>query len=1071
MSENFVEDQLDEFKKGLKIGDRERVVENEVVLDIDHILEEVDPEPYTVRKLVEPILDQFDIEKLDEKRFRDIKGDIRKADLLLKDEKGRKVILEAKKANEPLENKCIDQAKNLFRLADVKEEYEFGIATDGFRWVITDENRKIVHDLDIREDFGKLKEVLTGKEEVKADKIKKKISDRFYKHYDAILHGGDYKTPSGTKKSISEEDCLVENIARVEDKNSREIIAQSTIDRLIFIRFLQSKGIIDFDALDYISDQDNSIINEKLKQLFFDVLNTKEDDRVSPDPKFEEIPYLNGSLFTRNQSEKENINYRIEPEILKETIDFLDKYSFTENENGENRQSLDPEILGYIFEKAMTDAERKSTGSYYTPRDVTGYISRNTIEKSLLNRVNDLLRDKGYKETELIDEVDSIYNLRDTTLKEVFSEVLMDFKVCDNACGSGAFLLLSAEILLDIYSKINDELGLKNSKIALKKLILKNNIYGVDINPNAVSIAKLRLWLWIVQEYDKDTVEPLPNIDYNLRTGNSLVGYKNIDKFKDQKVSVLDWMVSEESIQYLIKSKQKKIEKVKSREGDLDELNDEIEDLNSRIDRELDNRLYSEIEKSEDIPKESFMDLDPFHWEIEFPGVFKDGEGFDVIVGNPPYINMQKLDNLRKYCRAKHEEVYTGQNDIIYYFFSRSINTLRDSGQLGFITSRYFLESANADKLRSFLSEKSNIAEIIDFRNYQVFGSDINVLSAITLLEKSDESSETTVRKARRSLDSESYILQEFEKIPHTDLFVDVFNVEDNFSDSSWNLINPQIKPVMDKMEKEGEKLEEIADIGQGMTTGRNTVFVIDDAKAEELDIEDEILKNYIKTGDLSKFAFDEREERLIYLTSDTPINSYPNALEYLEENKEDLKSRYACKQDKCEWYELANPRNRKLFEKETEKIVTPLYSTSNKFVYDPGDEDHTFYTLSDTYIVVPKDDNEHDFKTLTGVLNSYILEVYFKNIAKLKRDGYFEYSTGSLEKLSVKIPDNAEDLNGKIEKLADEEEPEKDQKFYEVNARIAESYGISEEELENLLEWLYLDEDRIEKITNCLTK
>ena len=222
-------------------------------------------------------------------------------------------------------------------------------------------------------------------------------------------------------------------------------------------------------------------------------MNTKKDERQDIDPKFKNIPYLNGSLFVRTKVELKNLDYKIKSEILKQVIEFLDSFSFVHTE-GFSNEKLDPEILGYIFEKAMTSRDRKGSGSFYTPKSITKYISETTIHPIILDKVNKFLKETGYKDSELIDDIAKIpTHVNQPTLKKILEEIMPSLKICDNACGSGAFLMAVADVLLKVYSKINEALTSKKSEIDLRKSILKNNLYGVDINPNAIEIAKFKI--------------------------------------------------------------------------------------------------------------------------------------------------------------------------------------------------------------------------------------------------------------------------------------------------------------------------------------------------------------------------------------------------------------------------------------------------------------------------------------------------------------------------------------------------------------------------------------------------
>lgn len=462
-----------------------------------------------------------------------------------------------------------------------------------------------------------------------------------------------------------------------------------------------------------------------------------------------------------------------------------------------------------------------------------------------------------------------------------------------------------------------------------------------------------------------------------------------------------------------------------------------------------------------------------FKWEQEFKHILGEG-GFDVVIGNPPYVNMQTMPELQKFCKIRYPEIYTGQNDILYYFVLRGLSVLKKRGKLGFIVSRYFLESSYATKFRKFILENSAVETIIDFNNFQVFGREVNVLTSIIILRAEDES--TRKRNSvkiiklknwnKNGLELMSHILQKQNERMYSDEFIDIFEInQDELTEKSWTLSNPKITKIKEKVEKDTILLDKICDIGKGMETGLNEAFVIENKKAVDENIEQEVLRNYVKTMDLKRFIPLERDLKIIYIPEKTDENKIKNALKHLERWQTQLKRRYDYKNKHCEWYSWGNLRNRELFEKNSEKIITPLYSTSNKFVYDSGKTNQNYYTLTDTYIIVPKSQCRINLKYVLALLNSKLIEFYFKNTAKLKREGYYEYSGGSLSKIPIKHNKKFEDrivplaerilsLKKRLNEIGDKKTDERQRIEEEINKTDAEIdelvyklYGITEEE------------------------
>ncbi len=725
--EKQIETIITEFKSGLTLDGKMKVFEDGQKLNSSHIIEKADPEAYTSEKLVSSIIDVFEISKLPQKHFRGIRGELRKVDYHYKNKKHVAFLAEIKPVNTNLFDKspngAVNQIRGVFRLVEVKDNYSFGIATDGLTWVFIDNNSQITYQYDIRVDCTKIKDILVGKKEILSEKYEEEISQRFYNWYSALLFGGKYKDSLNRTKGVAEEDSLIENILFVQNTEDKEKIAQTTIDRLIFIKFLRSKNIITFDILEYLDDLNEDVLNEKLKQLFFQVLNTPKEERVNIDEKFKEIPYLNGSLFIRTETERNSPDYKIRAVILKEVIKLLNSFRFTHTENVLQGDVLDPEILGYIFERLMTASDRKGTGAYYTPKHITRYITEQAILPVIIRKVNGLLISKGYKETELIKSINQIYSLRDTTLLEVYNKIILNIKLCDTACGSGAFLLAAADFLLRIYKGITEQLNFTTKESGLKVLIVLKNLFGVDINPNAVDISKLRLWLWVVSSYEPGEVFPLPNIDYNLRVGNSLIGYIDIKNFKDEvlddRSGVLgDFFDAKKEFHRWVNKRKEVLREYKKISGkETRNLGKQLENIDKTVKRELNTILYeSQFHDKSPINYDSFLQLNPFHWGFEFEHIFSDSEdeksGFDVIIGNPPYFKVLE-DNVVNLTK-EYQEIKLRMTNIAAVFINRNLKLCNEEGSMGLIVPKMLAYTSSWEKIRTKILTEQKLTKVID---------------------------------------------------------------------------------------------------------------------------------------------------------------------------------------------------------------------------------------------------------------------------------------------------------------------------------------------------------------------
>jgi type II restriction/modification system DNA methylase subunit YeeA len=323
-------------------------------------------------------------------------------------------------------------------------------------------------------------------------------------------------------------------------------------------------------------------------------------------------------------------------------------------------------------------------------------------------------------------------------LKEIWDKIILKLRVLDNACGSGAFLLAAANILFELNKKINDKIGAENLDTTLKIIILVNNLYGVDLNPNGIEIAKLRLWLWLADSYEPGYIKPLPNIDYNLRVGNSLIGYVDLGEFKSAKLTISDFLHDEEkpTLDILLKERNDLIGEYKITWGEeAKELKGNVQELDVKISNLLNVNLYREFrEKKIKISREEFLRLNTFHWGFEFYEVFdldkpKEERGFDVVIGNPPYVRQEKIKAQKPIFEKLYSEVYTGIADLCVYFVKRSLDLTKSGCYHSFIITNKWIRAGYGEKLREYLTESISINEIVDFNGIRVFiGATVDVL-------------------------------------------------------------------------------------------------------------------------------------------------------------------------------------------------------------------------------------------------------------------------------------------------------------------------------------------------------
>lgn len=1064
-----IEKIFQDLRNKLTLEGYNRVFEQNNELKTIDLKEPQDPEEFTRSFLIDKIL--FDILNVNligrNRKFYGPKGE-RKVDYAINFEKN-KFLIEAKSLNSDLYEKspngAVNQIDGLFLLGIVQKDYNFGIATDGLKWIFINQKGKF-DELDIRVDFDKIKRYIVGEEKIPRKKLED-ISKKFYEEYNDLLHG---------VKHISKDDCLVNSILYVDNEEDREEIAQVIIDRFIFIKFLDSKGIIQEQVLDFINNLEEYELNLKLNQLFFEVMNTKEKDRGSIDPHFTNIPYLNGSLFERLDVEKRNPNYKIKEKILHGVIEFLNKFRFVHYQSLEsNGDYIDPEILGYIFERVMTAIDRKGTGAYYTPKEITRYIAENTIYPNIINKVNEfLIKEKEYKKSEAIKIIDELFILKETTLNEVWNKIILNLSICDNACGSGAFLLAAGNVLFNLNKKINDKLGLRNSDVALKKLVLKS-LYGVDINSRAIEIAMLRLWLWLVESYKPQHVEPLPNIEYNLRIGNSLLGYVDIEQFGATKVTLDDFIGEEQTTKLmLIKFRSLKNTYMKSIGDEARRVRKEIEDIRLKIKNKMDKVLYQDIlAKNLELSKEEFLTLKPFHWGFEFYEIFdldieKNERGFDVVISNPPYIRIQTLKK-QSYAQVEFFKTYfktagKGNYDIYVLFNERTLELLSNNGLMGYIQPHKFFNAEYGENLREMLTSNKSIYEIINFTDQQVFVGATTYTCLLFLGRR--EFSKFKYSHIDMLIDLHHQL--ELVKLNENGDHVDTYFLQSGFlSNISWSFGKKEEIQILNKMNEIGNNLDSITKrIFQGFRTSDDSVYVLDIESEEEeyfigfskslntkVKIEKDIAPQLLKGEQMNRYYFEPAKKRIIvpYEVNKTDYNlidefkfkkRYPLCWKYLNDNKERLENRENGRMKGNQWYAYIYPKNIDVMKEP--KILTADLANHNSFNLDEKGDIH----FTSGYGIIPNENYSN--KLLLAILNSKLIEWYLRRISTTFRGGYYSCEYRFIKNIPIIQSDKiGKEISKKIIILCEKALKRDDKAEDIIDQIIYDLYGLKKKDVD----------------------
>lgn len=629
----------------------------------------------------------------------------------------------------------------------------------------------------------------------KSDVIQKKILDKYYINFNNTM-----KIKKDLLEKYNENKQEIESLSDIfsnTEYDNKWGTGQKRFIRAIFENCVnRNKNFFD----DYLEPFFYDGLNHKRKNQYFSLFNCK-------------IPFLNGGLFEPLDNYKWEIaRFNIDNNIFsnkEETgiLDFFDRYNFTMNEEEplEKDVAVDPEMLGKIFENLLDVKDRKSKGAFYTPREIVHYMCQESIANFLVNKI-------GVKYDEIKEFIQYGELIRDTDLKDATKEshligdsvfdnivqidrALENIKIADPAVGSGAFPLgLLNEIvkirdILTSYMIIYNKLGLfgkkypeeqitnnKRSIYNMKWNTIKNSIYAVDIENSAVDITKLRLWLSIVVDQTEDP-EPLPNLNCKIMQGNSLVDEYNGIKLIDKKF--INELKDRENVKLndggRVKSKNKYIEVSSNqiqfgdgqKKAQIDDLINLKQELYGENEPTRKKTLLEKIQSSRNEllrlnfagtnKEKELFEIDSSHnkpyfaWMLEFIEVFIENDGFDIVIGNPPYVDYRKIDNITKKFLEKNSisAKYTKMASLYVYFIEKGIKLCNTIGNLIYINPYQYLSADSGIGIRKFIFNNNiNINKIIDVSHIKVFSTadtytcinnfDTNTLTDIKLYKPKD---------------------------------------------------------------------------------------------------------------------------------------------------------------------------------------------------------------------------------------------------------------------------------------------------------------------------------------------
>jgi len=728
---------------------------------------------------------------------------------------------------------------------------------------------------------------------------------------------------------------------------------QRILDRLVFVRQLEDRNIVDENTL-------------------FNLVQQKKDIYISILPFFGELnAKYNGLLFKPHFSEKLFIDDKTIKEIVLDLCYPRSPFQF---------DIIEPEILGRIYERFLGSKIRLTEGHqakvevkpevihakgvYYTPEFIVNKIVEETVGKAVKNKKPD--------------EISKI-------------------KILDPACGSGSFLLGAYQYLMEIHKEFYKKEKTKKYKedyyisaegevkLSVKKKgeILVNNIFGVDVDREATEVAILSLYLKLLEEgLEDDTFlflkgKVLPDMSRNIKCGNSLISREDL-----YSNNMFDF--SQGSAEVLVHS--------------------------------------------------TTTEILPFDWEREYPF-----NGFDCVIGNPPYIRIQELQLWDPKAVEIYKKSYKSGNkgnfDIYVLFIEKSLNLLNDRGYVGFILPNKFLNATYGENIRGIISANQNVKKIVHFGDIQIFDGPTTYTCLLFLTKSSNKevhiSKVLSLDKWKINEEAENGLIS-----------------ADKLTSSDWNLNIGKSSKLFEQLSKYPTKLKDIAHLFVGLQTDGDDIFIVEELKKEknlvkcfskatnkEHWFENDHLKYLVKGSiNIKPFSFTDLSKRLIFpyiTTNDKSIiisqedyrNNFPLTWEYLESNKKALSARNKNQMGNL-WYGYVYKKNHTRFDQC--KILVPSISSRASYAYD---EDGSYYFVGSGggggggYGITINKDIPISYEYLLGILNSEFLDSYLQSYSSNFKGGFFAYNRQYIEKLPIYVPNAADGekflIAKKIEELA----------------------------------------------------
>ena len=834
------------------------------------------------------------------------------------------------------------------------------------------------------------------------------------------------------------------------------------LGQIVFLYFLQKKGWLGVPndktwgngekhfiqkLFETSKDENKNFFKDYLQFLFYEALAKERDNENSYYAKFNcRIPFLNGGLFEAEYDWK-NANISIPETIFRNTeknksgdtgtgiLDVFDRYNFTikEDEPLDKEVAVDPEMLGKVFENMLEVTERKSKGAFYTPREIVHYMCQESLIHYLDNCLNQDLQDERINRIEKTDIENFIRNghfalehdqrvvnkgketpdykfILPESIRQhadLIDKKLTEIKICDPAIGSGAFPVgllhelvnahlvikphLSQKYLAEKLKAINGEnngrtLGEAEGSESryiyrLKRHIIQESIYGVDIDASAIDIARLRLWLsLVVDEDDFEPIETLPNLDYKIVCGNSLIG------------------LPENAMRNL------EVEK------ELEALKQQFyNETNEQEKKQLRTKINTKIRELLDSAEQFAGYKIDFDFKLFFSEVWHEKGGFDVVIGNPPYVSISKVD-YKDVLKKINYETYATTGDLYVLFYENGYKFLKPKGNVNLITSNKWINASYGTKTRNYFAKKTNPKLLIDFAKVRIFPN-ATVFVNILMLEKSN---------ADGKVEAVAIEGNHLPTIPLQNYFLDKKVTLSIKGEEVWKIGSSRKLLINKSIEEKGLRLKDWQSIEffRGITTGLNSAFHFGEEIKKNLLNADEKNEEFIypllRGKDIKRWRYEYADWNMLFVPWHFPLHNdpsisnasleaenvfqkdFPAIYNHLKQFKRELADRNKDETGiRYEWYALQRYGSNYWTEFLKEKIVWIEISDKANYAYD---EKGHFLTNSAYFI------SGENLKYLVAILNSSVSDYYFFQITAKIAGGRKRYTKQYVEQVPIPV-------------------------------------------------------------------